>query len=190
MRNVEIKAKIDNPDLKILRVMQLTNHNCITLKQHDIFFKVTEGRLKLRKFEDGSGELIYYKRFNKSGPKLCDYQKVALSEHSCSGIVDILSASNGCIGTVKKTRKVYMIGQTRVHIDDVEGLGNFLELEVVLTDEQDIETGEMIARDLMSKLDIKNEDLIANAYMDLLNESMNGTTSESISEATNESKEF
>ena len=51
MRNVEIKAKIDNPDLKILRVMQLTNHNCITLKQHDIFFKVTEGRLKLRKFE-------------------------------------------------------------------------------------------------------------------------------------------
>lgn len=56
-----------------------------------------------------------------------------------------------------------------------------------MTDEQDTETGEMIARDLMSKLDIKNEDLIANAYMDLLNESMNGTTSESINGATNES---
>lgn len=55
-----------------------------------------------------------------------------MSEYSCSGIVDILSASNGCIGTVKKTRKVYMIGQTRVHIDDVEGLGNFLELEVCI----------------------------------------------------------
>ena len=70
---------------------------------------------------------------------------------------------------------------------------NVALFQVVLTDEQDTETGEMIARDLMSKLDIKNEDLIANAYMDLLNESMNGT-SESINgatnESTNESKEF
>lgn len=51
MRNIEIKAKIDNPDLKIFRVKQLTNHNGVTMKQHDTFFKVTEGRLKLRKFE-------------------------------------------------------------------------------------------------------------------------------------------
>ncbi|KAK1137621.1 hypothetical protein K0M31_002119 [Melipona bicolor] len=187
MRNIEIKAKIDNPDLKIFRVMQLTNDNGTIMKQHDIFFKVAEGRLKLRTFEDGTGELIYYKRSNKFGPKLCVYHKAFLSEFSCGGIVDILCASNGCIGTVKKTRKVYMIGQTRVHIDDVEGLGNFLELEVVLTDEQDIEAGEMIAQDLMSKLDIKNEDLIANAYIDLFNESMNGTTSESTNGATTES---
>lgn len=80
--------------------------------------------------QDGSGELIYYKRSNVFGPKLCDYEKVALDENACSGIANILIESNGSVGIVKKTRKVYMIDQTRVHIDDVEGLGNFLELEV------------------------------------------------------------
>ncbi|XP_016910771.1 uncharacterized protein LOC107996959 [Apis cerana] len=172
MRNIEIKAKIDNPELKISRIVQLTKDNGIIMKQHDIFFKVAEGRLKLRKFEDGSGELIYYKRSNVFGPKLCDYEKVALDENACSGIANILIESNGSVGIVKKTRKVYMIDQTRVHIDDVEGLGNFLELEVILNDDQDIESGEKIAHDLMSKLDIKSEDLIANAYIDLLSKSI------------------
>ncbi|XP_003695072.1 uncharacterized protein LOC100871422 [Apis florea] len=172
MRNIEIKAKIDNPELKISRIVQLTKDNGIIMKQHDIFFKVAEGRLKLRKFEDGSGELIYYKRSNVFGPKLCDYEKVALDENACSGIANILIESNGSIGIVKKTRKLYMIDQTRVHIDDVEGLGNFLELEVILNDDQDIESGEKIAQDLMSKLDIKSEDLIANAYIDLLSKSI------------------
>ncbi|XP_006621191.1 uncharacterized protein LOC102674048 [Apis dorsata] len=172
MRNIEIKAKIDNPELKISRIVQLTKDNGIIMKQHDTFFKVAEGRLKLRKFEDGSGELIYYKRSNVFGPKLCDYEKVALDENACSGIANILIESNGSVGIVKKTRKLYMIDQTRVHIDDVEGLGNFLELEVILNDDQDIESGEKIAQDLMSKLDIKSEDLIANAYIDLLSKSI------------------
>lgn len=51
MRNIEIKAKIDNPELKISRIVQLTKDNGIIMKQHDTFFKVAEGRLKLRKFE-------------------------------------------------------------------------------------------------------------------------------------------
>lgn len=53
-----------------------------------------------------------------------------MDENACSGIANILIESNGSVGIVKKTRKLYMIDQTRVHIDDVEGLGNFLELEV------------------------------------------------------------
>ncbi|XP_003393574.2 uncharacterized protein LOC100642950 [Bombus terrestris] len=189
MRNIEIKAKIDDPDHKIFRVLQLTKHSGImkVMKQHDTFFKVREGRLKLRKFQDESGELIYYKRSTKFGPKLSDYEKVTLNKSACNCIANILSASNGCLGIVKKTRKLYMIGQTRVHIDDVEGLGTFLELEVVLTDEQDIETGEKIAQDLMSKLDIKHEDLIANAYVDLLLDvSINESANESANESTNE----
>ncbi|XP_076677020.1 uncharacterized protein LOC143373540 [Andrena cerasifolii] len=169
MRNIEIKAKIDDPELVIPQIKQLTNSECTIIKQHDTFFKVTEGRLKLRKFENGSGELLYYKRSDTLGPKLCDYAKTALDADACVGITNILTASNGCIGIVKKTRQLYMIGQTRVHVDNVEGLGNFLELEVVLTDKQDVGTGEEIAQDLMNKLNIKSEDLIAVAYIDLLN---------------------
>ncbi|XP_053972776.1 uncharacterized protein LOC128888154 [Hylaeus anthracinus] len=171
MRNIEIKAKIDDPELIISRTKELTDAECIIIKQHDTFFKAKDGRLKLRLFENGSGELIYYKRFNTLGPKLCIYEKTFLDANACTGIINILTLSNGRIGDVKKTRKLYMIGQTRVHIDEVEGLGNFMELEVVLTDEQDMETGEKIAQDLMTKLNIKDQDLIAEAYIDLLNKS-------------------
>ncbi|XP_029036304.1 uncharacterized protein LOC114872822 [Osmia bicornis bicornis] len=171
MRNIEIKATINDPTDVVSRIKQLTDTDCVIINQHDTFFKVAEGRLKLRKFKNGSGELIYYKRCNTLGPKLCNYDKAVLEANTCTEIESILSASNGCAGIVKKTRQLYMIGQTRVHVDDVEGLGHFLELEVVLTEEEDTDNGEKIAQDLMTKLGIKAQDLIAEAYVDLLNKS-------------------
>nr|CAD7574905.1 unnamed protein product [Timema californicum] len=61
-----------------------------------------------------------------------------------------------------------MVGQTRIHIDAVEGLGNFMELEVMLLEDQLVEDGQEIAYSLMSKLGVNKEDLIAGAYMDLI----------------------
>jgi predicted adenylyl cyclase CyaB len=61
-----------------------------------------------------------------------------------------------------------MVGQTRVHLDDVDGLGQFMELEVVLRDGQSDAQGQAIANDLMKKLGIESTDLIEGAYMDLL----------------------
>ena len=61
-----------------------------------------------------------------------------------------------------------MIGQTRVHCDEVEGLGDFMELEVVLNDNQTTQEGQDIAEDLMAKLGIDKSKLISGAYMDLL----------------------
>ena len=74
----------------------------------------------------------------------------------------------GIRGVVRKTRYLYMVGQTRVHLDDVEGLGQFMELEVVLRDNQSDDEGQAIANDLMEKLGIAPTDLIEGAYMDLL----------------------
>lgn len=65
---------------------------------------------------------------------------------------------------------LYIVGQTRVHIDNVQDLGHFMELEVVLQPEQTLEDGQIIARDLQQKLGVKDEDLITCAYMDLLRE--------------------
>ncbi len=61
-----------------------------------------------------------------------------------------------------------MVGQTRVHCDHVEGLGDFMELEVQMRDGQTPEEGQQIAEELMKKLDVQKEDLIAGAYIDLL----------------------
>jgi predicted adenylyl cyclase CyaB len=72
------------------------------------------------------------------------------------------------VAVVKKTRTLYLVGQTRVHIDQVEGLGEFLELEVVLRPEQTDAEGESIAAALLSEFGIDKQQLIAEAYVDLL----------------------
>ncbi|KAM6385893.1 adenylate cyclase CyaB-like isoform 1-T1 [Alca torda] len=80
----------------------------------------------------------------------------------------VLGQALGVLGVVRKERLLYLVGQTRVHLDHVEGLGDFLELEVVLTEEQTLEDGERVARQLMKELGIEEQDLISGAYMDLL----------------------
>ena len=75
---------------------------------------------------------------------------------------------------VKKTRWLYLVGQTRVHCDQVEGLGDFVELEVVLEDNQTEEEGVQIAHDIMAKLGIDTSHLIPGAYVDLIEAKSNG----------------
>ena len=73
-----------------------------------------------------------------------------------------------------KTRRLFMVGQTRVHCDQVEGLGDFLELEVTLSEGESEERGVQIANELMEKLGVAKDDLISGAYMDLILGEKNG----------------
>jgi len=168
-RNIEIKAKVQDIERIISKAAKLSDTAQVTIEQHDTFFKSKNGRLKLRKFKDGTAELILYKRPDILGPKLCTYDKVVINSDIVESMINILSQSIGVLGIVKKTRFLYIVGQTRIHIDKVDGLGNFLELEVVLRKDQDVETAQKIADDLMGALFIKEDDLIAEAYIDLLN---------------------
>lgn len=79
-------------------------------------------------FQDRTAELIFYDRPDCDGPKICKYEKCALPDGS--QIASVLSHALGVKGRVKKNRQLFMVGQTRVHIDHVEDLGNFMELEV------------------------------------------------------------
>uniref|UniRef100_A0A915IAQ2 CYTH domain-containing protein n=1 Tax=Romanomermis culicivorax TaxID=13658 RepID=A0A915IAQ2_ROMCU len=116
-----------------------------------------------------NGELIFYSRSDESGPKLSTYDissiNDALSFETC------LSKGYGIRGVVKKRRKLFMLGQTRIHLDQVEILGSFLELEVVLNEYQTLECGEIIANGIMDKLNIGQNQLISAAYIDLICES-------------------
>ena len=78
----------------------------------------------------------------------------------------------GVTQTVVKTRALYLVGQTRVHLDSVDGLGDFLELEVVLRPGQDSAEGQAIAAELMGRLGVRTDDLCATAYADMLEGSM------------------
>jgi predicted adenylyl cyclase CyaB len=168
-RNVEIKAKV--ADLEAVRRMVegLADSGPMELEQEDTFFACPRGRLKLRRFDGcAEAELIYYERPESSGPKESRY--VVHPTADPEGLREVLAAAFDIRGVVRKRRAVYLIGQARVHLDQVEGLGEFVELEVVLGPEQNSSEGVIIAHELMGKLGISSDQLIDRAYIDLLQE--------------------
>ncbi len=166
--NIEIKARARNfKDIRS-RAEALTDTPVQVLPQEDTFFGVAHGRLKLRVRGDGPAQLIYYERPDRDGPKRSDYHIFETPDPE--SLKTTLGLALGTRGIVRKTRYLYMVGQTRVHLDDVEGLGQFMELEVVLRPDQSDAEGQAVAEDLMSKLGIAEADLLEGAYMDLIEE--------------------
>ncbi|HKJ39571.1 MAG TPA: class IV adenylate cyclase [Anaerolineales bacterium] len=164
--NIEIKARArDFADIKS-RAEKLSDTPVEVIPQEDIFFHVPQGRLKLRILAPDNGQLIYYTRPDQEGPKRSDYH-IAYSS-APDNLKRVLELSYGIRGVVKKTRYLYLVGQTRVHLDDVDGLGYFMELEVVMRDEQSDAEGQEIAEGLMASLGVERSDLLEGAYMDML----------------------
>ena len=168
-RNIEIKARLANFEDTARIARQLSGADPELIAQEDIFFPCPEGRLKLRNFSPERAELIYNQRSDQFGPKTSHYQITPTSDPA--GLRDALTAAYGVRAVVRKTRLLFLVGRTRIHLDRVDDLGDFLELEVVLTDNDAIESGQAEAHDLMSKLGVNAEDLIPDAYVDLLERS-------------------
>jgi len=164
--NIEIKARVRDFDDLRQRAETLSGAPCETISQVDTFFRVDKGRLKLRDLGAGRAQLIFYQRSDQDGPKRSDYSIAMIAD--AENLIRVLALAYGIRGVVKKTRYLYLVGQTRVHVDDVEGLGHFMELEVVLHDGQSDAEGQAIAEDLMQKLGIQKSDLLEGAYMDLM----------------------
>lgn len=164
--NIEIKAGIQNWSEMESRVKAISDTDAQKLIQKDIFFNVPNGRLKLRLFADGSGELIQYQRPDTQQTKQSQYQiyKTANPQQ----LQETLEKALGIWVVVEKTRNLYHVGQTRIHMDQVKGLGNFLELEVVLQFNQNPEEGHAIAEYFIQQLQVQKSDLIDVAYADLL----------------------
>ena len=165
-KNIEIKARILDVGSMMSKVRALCSTDPIKIHQTDTFFHCDNGRLKLREFGDGSGELIYYKRKDSAGPKLSEYFRYQTNDPD--GLKNAMIPAYGVYGVVQKERTLIIYDQTRIHIDKVKYLGDFLELEVVLNTNQTIEEGQIIASDIMKKLEINSTDLIETAYIDLL----------------------
>jgi len=167
--NIEIKAKILNLENFRRKIEKLNVKETSEIFQEDTFFKIPQGRLKLRVFSADKGELIYYERNNSAGPKRSDYYIYNTSAPKTLGRV--LESSLGIRGIVKKKRLLYLVGNIRIHLDEVETLGSFLEIEVILNKGQDEISCRAIANEIMEKLDIKEKDLVDKAYIDLIESS-------------------
>ena len=164
--NVEIKARAADFKRQSSLAASLSDAPPVVIEQMDTFFACPSGRLKLRRFADGAAELIAYRRADDTGPKQSDYVIAPVS--APEALAEALGRSLGVIGTVRKRRTLFIVGQTRIHLDEVDGLGQFIELEVVLDERQSADVGNAIARELMRNLDIDAGDLISGAYIDMM----------------------
>jgi len=165
-RNVEVKARVHDTAAVRERAEALTDIPVEVLRQTDTFYRVPSGRLKLRVFPERPCELIYYNRADSAGAKTSEYHIVRSDDPEAFSRV--LGAVLEVRGVVRKIRFLYRIGCTRIHLDEVEGLGSFMELEVVLEDGQREDEGAAIANELLESLGIAPDDLVAGAYLDLL----------------------
>lgn len=165
-RNIEIKARIESVESLQSVVAKIADEGPIEIHQDDTFFACPNGRLKLRAFSEHDGQLIFYQRPDGAGPKESFY--VISPTASPDSIRQVLSLAYGEIGRVRKHRTLFLAGRTRIHLDKVDELGDFLELEVVLADGEPNEAGVSVAHELLEKLGISPHQLIEEAYVDLL----------------------
>jgi predicted adenylyl cyclase CyaB len=172
-RNIEIKARAHAFDELRERAAALSTDAPSIFRQLDCFYDVPRGRLKLRQFEDGTpAELIFYQRDDRDGPKASYYTRSPVSNPEAMHA--LLASALTTRGIVSKERHLYMAGRTRIHLDRVDGLGDFVELEVVLAPDEDEETGTAEAHALLDRLGVQHADLVPVAYVDLLNEAAVG----------------
>ncbi|MBU0536722.1 MAG: class IV adenylate cyclase [Nanoarchaeota archaeon] len=134
--------------------------------QIDTYFNTGNGRLKLR---EGNIEnsLIFYKREDKAGPKKSDI--ILMKTEPGSAMKDILTKTLGILAVVDKKREIYFIGNVKFHLDNVEGLGTFAEIEAI--DDDNSRTSEELlsqCRHYMKLFGIEEKNLMNNSYSDMI----------------------
>ena len=170
-RTVEVKARV--PDLEAVRrkLLDLGAKEICTLHQMDHYFEVPRGRLKLREIEGrGKAELIYYERADEREPRPCRSLIVLLGREEAEPLKRVLPVK----AVVRKKRSIYHYGPIEIHLDEVEGLGSFLEFEVKLEEGLSEEEGRRLAEELLAKLGISPSDLLPYSYGDMVSASQGG----------------
>jgi homotetrameric cytidine deaminase len=157
-RNLEIKARDSDPRRTLELALKAGAEDHGEIAQRDTYFGHANGRLKLREQTPGETELIQYRRPDEQGPRTSEFRRVPTPD--ADALREALDAALGTLVTVEKSRRLLLWHGIRIHLDEVEGLGSFLELEAP-------DEGEAL-EELRANLGIADEDLIAGSYSDLL----------------------
>jgi homotetrameric cytidine deaminase len=162
--NVELKARDPNPEVTTARCLNLGAVDQGTLRQTDTYFYARRGRLKLRSQEGDGSELIAYRRPDAADASESTYVRAQASE----SVLEALGAALDKAVVVSKRRRLFLWEGVRIHLDEVEGLGTFIEFEAVLPEAGDLETARAKVARLRSELGIEDDALISVGYADLL----------------------
>jgi len=174
--NVEIKAR-SKGIFRIRELLLQRNARFVgTDFQRDTYFKVKKGKLKLREGEI-ENYVIYYERDEIRGLKKSDVSLIKLD--SQSELSNVMKKAFDVLAIVKKRREIYFIDNVKFHLDSIDGLGEFVEIEA--KDEQmnlGITLLENQCKFYMELFKIEFKDLINKSYLDLINEENDNTDSE------------
>ena len=166
MQNVEIKARCADLASAKKIALGLGAQFAGELQQTDTYFNVARGRLKLREINGRESQLIYYERPDESAARLSNYHIFPVTNP------ELLKAMlNGALGiwrVIEKQRELYWFENVRIHLDHVEGLGDFIEFEGILESaDQTREVQGKVAK-LQQNFHISSSDLIGLSYSDLV----------------------
>lgn len=161
--NLEYKTACAEHGENIRRAVACGASDEGVLVQEDTYFGVPAGRLKLRCFGDGKAELIGYTRPDLQGARHSQYVKIPVD--SPEEVLQTFSALLGVRVVVRKRRRLFLYRGCRIHLDDVEGLGNFLEFEVPVPGEAD---PQLLLEELMRVFDVGPAAAIAGSYAEML----------------------
>jgi homotetrameric cytidine deaminase len=166
-RNVELKAHDADPGRTLERARAAGAEDRGVLRQRDTYFAVPRGRLKLREQDPGGATLIAYDRPDTASERVSDYRLVPVAEPA--PLRDALAAANGVAVVVVKRRRLLLWDETvRIHLDEVRGLGSFLELEAVARPGSDLARERAQVARLREALEIRDEALVDGSYADAL----------------------
>jgi predicted adenylyl cyclase CyaB len=163
-QNLELKACVPSISEAIHVAQRLKAQVKEILLQRDIYYNVSRGRLKLRIINNRSAELIFYRRPNRKGSRYSDY--FVLPVHDAKLTNALCMAAFGQKVVVEKKRRLFLYKNSRIHLDEVRGLGTFIEFEVL------VKYGKQQAQKLLELLnaefDLKHSAVVAGSYSDLL----------------------
>ncbi len=162
-RNLELKCRIASRAIACECARALGALPQGVLIQEDTYFVIHHGRMKLREHHPGAAELIVYERPNQKGDRWSDYQKIDVT--ASPGLKEALAQALGVACVVRKKRHLFLASQARIHIDEVEGLGTFLEFEVT---NEDPVIAERTMAELRKAFGLGGEEGIGCSYADLM----------------------
>jgi adenylate cyclase class 2 len=167
--NIEIKARCVDLERARELVREAGAELAAIESQRDTYFRCGDGRLKLREIRSGSShraELIHYHRADAAGPRPSRYTLTKVRFPSLRRCW--LALTRGTSVEVIKRREIWLLQGVRIHLDEVEQLGTFVELEAVIRHIGNVEEAERRCRSLAASLNIRDDDLIESSYSDLL----------------------
>ncbi len=167
-RNIEIKARLDDLERARAVARRVATSGPEVEDQVDRYYAVSargSERIKVRSSSARPTELIRYRRAEDEGVRPSDYERIVLGE---GALAETTSALGLPILTVAKRREIWHVDNVRVHLDQVEGLGTFLEFEAAVDSGHDDAACRRRIDGLLTEFGIRREDIVPASYSDLL----------------------